>query len=272
MLACMASLAMAAAPPPELGAVRWGRDYPAALEESARTGRPLLVLFTEVPGCSTVNGYAQSVLSDPLVVDASELFVRVAIFNNLDGADRTVLDRWREPAWNNPVLRIIDGRERELVARVTHDSGAEGLLAAMAKALGQKAPAWLQAAASDEGAVRATFAMGCFWEGEAALGALPEVRSTHPGYASGREVVQLTADSPQALERIAAQARTRGYAAVDGTVRISERDDKYHLQGTRFEKLNLRPGQKMRINSAVASGGDPLQWLSPSQLRANPNP
>jgi hypothetical protein len=40
------------APPehPELGRVAWGRDYPAAQAESARTGKPILLLFDEVPG------------------------------------------------------------------------------------------------------------------------------------------------------------------------------------------------------------------------------
>ena len=36
--------------PVEVGDVRWGRDFDAALEESAKSGKPLLVLFQEVPG------------------------------------------------------------------------------------------------------------------------------------------------------------------------------------------------------------------------------
>ena len=36
--------------PEEFGAVDWGRDLDAALERSARTGRPVLLLFQEVPG------------------------------------------------------------------------------------------------------------------------------------------------------------------------------------------------------------------------------
>jgi len=36
--------------PVELGQVRWQRDLDAALAESGGSGRPLFVLFQEVPG------------------------------------------------------------------------------------------------------------------------------------------------------------------------------------------------------------------------------
>ena len=34
----------------EVGKVKWGRDLDAALAKSKQTGRPVLVLFQEVPG------------------------------------------------------------------------------------------------------------------------------------------------------------------------------------------------------------------------------
>ena len=36
--------------PVEVGNVRWGRDFDAALKMSAASGKPVLVLFQEVPG------------------------------------------------------------------------------------------------------------------------------------------------------------------------------------------------------------------------------
>lgn len=36
--------------PVELGAVDWGRDYDAAAELAAERGRPMFLLFQEVPG------------------------------------------------------------------------------------------------------------------------------------------------------------------------------------------------------------------------------
>lgn len=37
-------------PPIELGAVAWGRDLETARGASAKTGKPVMVLFQEVPG------------------------------------------------------------------------------------------------------------------------------------------------------------------------------------------------------------------------------
>jgi hypothetical protein len=36
--------------PVELGQVRWRRDFEAGLAEAKRTGKPVLLLFQEVPG------------------------------------------------------------------------------------------------------------------------------------------------------------------------------------------------------------------------------
>ncbi len=49
-LAAVPLPAPAADPPVELGAVDWGRDLEAARKTSAETGKPILVLFQEVPG------------------------------------------------------------------------------------------------------------------------------------------------------------------------------------------------------------------------------
>ena len=39
-----------AANPVEVGNVHWGRDFDAALKMSAESGKPVLILFQEVPG------------------------------------------------------------------------------------------------------------------------------------------------------------------------------------------------------------------------------
>ena len=36
--------------PREFGSIRWGRELEPALEEAARSERPVLLLFQEVPG------------------------------------------------------------------------------------------------------------------------------------------------------------------------------------------------------------------------------
>ena len=44
------SLGSADTVPVELGKVPWLRDYDAALAEAKKSGKPLLLLFQEVPG------------------------------------------------------------------------------------------------------------------------------------------------------------------------------------------------------------------------------
>jgi len=52
MLPILFALAFAVAedPPPELGHVAWSRDYAAGLARVRESGRPMLLLFQEVPG------------------------------------------------------------------------------------------------------------------------------------------------------------------------------------------------------------------------------
>jgi len=53
--ACVALLGAARvlgaeATPAELGRVPWGRDYDAAVKQARENGKPLLLMFSEVPG------------------------------------------------------------------------------------------------------------------------------------------------------------------------------------------------------------------------------
>ena len=267
LIILMAAAVAAGSSPPELGKVPWLRSYAEGLQRSRETGKPVLLLFTEVPGCSTVNDFAREVLSDPLLVDAAELFVPVAIFNNKGGDDAAALQRWKEPSWGNPVLRFLDAREQELAPRLTHEGGLAALAQRMAAALsahGTPPPPWLTLLATP-GSDTVSYAMGCFWEGEAKLGALAGVSSSRTGFEDGREVVQLWLD-PAARSSVEERARALGYRAMPGrSVQPSQRDDKYHLQRSPIARLKLTEGQKMRINSALAAGEDPTPWLAPSQ-------
>lgn len=153
--------------PVEQGAVSWYRDFDAAQKEAQRSGRPLLVLFQEVPGCSTCRSYGTDVLSDPIVVEAAEtLFVPACVHNNTkDDADAEAREAFEEPAWNNPVVRIVDADRHDLVPRIAERWSVEALATAMVTALGERTPRWLRLYA-DEQRLRAgqvdvaTFAMG----------------------------------------------------------------------------------------------------------------
>lgn len=105
--------------PIEVGDVRWGRDLTAALEKSAETGKPVLVLFQEVPGCSGVRQFGGEVLTNPLVVQAIEdEFIPMLVYNNRSsGMDRQLLEQYREPAWNYQVIRFLDAEGKDVIPR-----------------------------------------------------------------------------------------------------------------------------------------------------------
>jgi hypothetical protein len=105
--------------PIEVGDVRWGRNLDAALENSAKTGKPVLVLFQEVPGCSGVQKFGREVLTDPLLVEAIENeFFPVLVYNNRTGGqDEKILNRFQEPAWNYQVIRFLNAAGRDIIPR-----------------------------------------------------------------------------------------------------------------------------------------------------------
>ncbi|MGD9689916.1 MAG: VPGUxxT family thioredoxin-like (seleno)protein, type 2 [Phycisphaerales bacterium] len=260
---------------PELGHVRWGRDFDRALAASRASGKPVFVLFDEVPGCHTCVSFGQTVLTHPLIVEAIEdLFEPVAIFNNMGGADAAVLKSFGEPAWNNPVVRIVDAERRALSPRVDGDYTPRGIVGAMVKALADSkrpVPAYLALLHQEQApSERAVFAMHCFWEGEVRLGAIEGVLSTRSGFVGGEEVVEVMFD-PARVTREALEATAREMACRlpgrggDEPMRPSTQDDKYQLRRTALAALPMTPLQATRANAAAGAGGDAQSVLSPRQ-------
>ena len=105
-------------------------------------------------------------LSHPLLVEAIEsLFIPVAIHNNKSGTDAKILARYKEPAWNNPVVRYVDGEGRDLIPRkdaVYTVSGTASRMVAALVAANRLVPGYLRLLALPEKPRhldRATFAM-----------------------------------------------------------------------------------------------------------------
>lgn len=264
-------------PEPELGLVRWGRDPGAAISRARNEGRPVLVLFDEVPGCATCVGFGRQVLSHPLLVEAIEReFVPVFVANNRGGSDSAWLRRFGEPAWNNPVVRFLDGRGRDLIERreglYTPHAIAERLILAL-RAAGRPVPGYLSIAEEESRRARraeATFVMPCFWEGEARLGAVPGVLDVRAVHTDRGEGVRVTWDASRlpaaALEREAGALGCELHAAATGRERTADGSD--HLRAlarSPLRNLELTPLQAVRVNSALSLGRDPATWLTPSQ-------
>jgi len=71
-----------------------------------------------------------------LIVEAAEdEFVPACVYNNVEGEDARVLASFDEATWNNPVVRIIDTQEHDIVPRNGADWTVSGVSGAMVAAL-----------------------------------------------------------------------------------------------------------------------------------------
>lgn len=269
------SFSLAAQTPQELGTVEWMRSYDDALQSSLETGKPVFILFQEVPGCATCRNYGQNVMSAPLLVDAIENeFVPLAIFNNKQGEDKRILDLYGEPTWNNPVVRIVDAEGKDLVNRIADDYSIMGVMKGMQTALKgthRSIPEYFNLISQEQASELETtyYSMYCFWTGEAVFGSEEGVLSTEPGWMAGKEVVKITYDSNRV-----SQGKLDNLAKKNQCKSINEKSDyridkdpQYYLKNSEYSNLALSPIQKSRINSEIKSGGNPDKFLSPTQLQ-----
>jgi len=278
---------------PELGTVKWGRDFEVALAESKKSGKPVFALFQEVPGCAGCQEFGREVLSQPQIVSAIEsAFVPVAIFNNRPGKDAVVLKRYKEPAWNYQVIRFLDAEGKDIIPRKDRVWTTKGVAGRMVKVLekdGHTVPDSLKAlssgkrtkAAATSGQQDAVFAMYCFWEGEARLGKLPGVVSTEAGWLGGSEVVKVTYDpagiqlttlvreaekldcarkihvADQKAAQVAETVAKRPVKVGLGGYRpAAAKDQKYYLSRSKWKQLDLDPTQKTKLNAAIRFRAD----------------
>jgi len=263
--------------PEELGKVRWIRDLDLGRTESERSGKPMLLLFQEVPGCSNCTRFGNTTLSHPLIVEAIEtLFVPICIFNNKGGKDADALKLFGEPAWNNPVVRIVRPDNQDIVLRMPNFNSALQLVNGMRRALdlsGKTAPEYLELleeelAAREAGLQTATFTMYCFWTGEGIFGAIPGVIETEPGFQDGKEVVKVQFD-PAVVSRADLEKQTRPQSITACSKNEGFRADrapKYYLAQTDYRFIPMTSLQAARANSLVGKGLLPDDLLSPRQL------
>jgi hypothetical protein len=281
-------------PPIEAGKVRWGRDLRDALALSDSSGKPVLVLFQEIPGCAGCRQFGQDVLSNPLLVEAIETeFTPLLIHNNKSGKDADVLRLYGEPAWNYQVVRFLDAAGKDLIPRKDRvwDTGAlaERMVGALTKA-SRPVPGYLRLLTSEHfsGLQSAVFAMSCFWTGEMALGQINGVIVTEAGFMDGREVTAVRYDPRliSLLDLMAAAGKVNCAQAIylpeaDLERSVSSRlvirkiadyrrapvdDQKKQLTGTPAERLNLSAAQATKVNAWYRQNREmATSYLTPSQ-------
>jgi hypothetical protein len=263
----------------ELGKVSWYRDYKTAIKLSEKENKPILILFQEVPGCSTCRNYGHNVLSHPLMTEAIENeFIPLAIFNNKKGKDLEIVKKYNEPTWNNPVVRIVNAKGENIVNRLASDYSSIGLYNSMINALdsvGTSIPEYfkilgmeLPTSGRAHNLEESYFKMYCFWTGEKELGAQDGVLATKAGFMENAEVVRVVYDadkiSSKELEGFAKKHKMTSVNHKKDFV-WAQNDEDYFIQHSDFKYLPLSEVQKTKINSALGNKKSAIQFLSPKQ-------
>jgi len=264
----------------ELGTVHWHRNYEEAVAIAKKEKKDLVILFQEVPGCSTCRNYGHNVLSHPLMVEALEnTFTPLAIFNNKNGTDKKILEKFKEPSWNNPVVRIIDPNGKNIVQRVSNDYSALTLCKKLKEALrlrNTSIPLYLELLEQELSALNsnemseAYFKMHCFWIGEKELGKLDGVLDVESGFMNHNEVVKVKYNpSSISNSELISYAKKQGFKFVNNLTnyKIAVNEVHYYLLHSDYKYLPLSELQKTKINSALGSNQKAELYLSPKQLK-----
>jgi len=261
----------------ELGAINWMRSLDEAKLKAAEVEKPILILFQEVPGCATCRNYGQDALSHPLLVEAIQsLFIPVAIFNNKGGKDKTTLATFKEPSWNNPVVRVINHEMNEMAPRLGSNYSKIGLLNTMIRSLinnKMQVPDYLYTLEEEFQAEKSrtktkTYSMYCFWTGEKAFGQVEGVVKTEAGWKHGKEVVDVTFDTEVIDEvELDIYAKKNSCSAMLKPGKFTQdKDPKYYLSKSEYRYIPMTELQKSRVNAAIGDGRSPNEYLSPNQL------
>ena len=277
--------------PIELGKVDFLRDLSVAQTKARQEAKDIFILFQEVPGCPTCKNFGTQVLSHPHMVELIESrFIPLCIYNNHKGKDRLALQHFKEPSWNNPVVRIVTADLVDVVPRHSGKYTEQALLKTMKHALLARARTFPKYAQLYEDELRLItekpesifVEMYCFWSGEKQYGHSSEILYTEAGYMYGKEVVKITPIPGASLDPILKQGQKANcadryysdknlssnfveYGGLPGKYR-KDPDDKYYLLHHPLRFLPMTHIQVTKINSAIGAGKDPHLFLSPRQL------
>ncbi|MBL7711929.1 MAG: thioredoxin family protein [Chitinophagaceae bacterium] len=262
--------------PKELGKISWYRSHQAALDAAQREGKPVFLLFQEVPGCATCVGFGEELLSYPLLAEAIENeFIPLAIYNNAKGEEERILSLYHEAPWNNPVVHFVDGWGADTVPRLPNPWEPFLLLDRMTQALkvsGRKLPEYVALLAAEfkikyGKSHTAYYETPCFWSGETSMIQHPAVLATEAGWIAGKEVVKVTFDPlAVSLQELSHFAGREHFKRVEkpGAYR-KDVNPQYYLKGSVFRLLPLGISQRSRLNYAIPYAQNAESYLSPLQ-------
>ena len=195
------------------------------------------------------------------------------------------------------MVRYLDSSGQDVIkrqSRVWNVNPMAARMVAALKAAKQEVPPYLSDLGRDRSNLQqASFAMSCYWTGEARLGSIDGVMSTTSGWAGGREVVSLTYDpklvkysklvetaqsfhcASKVFTHTASQLETAKSLVGDraekfpgGARKAKLSDQKYQLRTSRgVRSLPLTSYQSTKVNSFVRGSqrSKYLEFLSPRQ-------
>lgn len=264
--------------PKELGKVSWFRNYDEAVEESNRTEKPIFLLFQEVPGCSNCINFGHDLLSYPLFVEAIENeFVPLAIYNNVGGADKVILDKFNERAWNNPVVRFIDKNGVDLIPKMEFSLNPFLLHEKMKRVIllnHREVPPYFDLLADELKILHglsqiAYYETPCFWSGETSMIQNPMVLSTEAGWIGHKEVVKVHYDPKRgSLGDLNKYAIDQGFYLIENDGKYKQDvNPQYYLKGSIFGLLPLSYTQRSVLNYTIPYNKESVAetYLSPLQ-------
>jgi len=126
--------------PVELGDIEWlpASQFRLSKIQSQKTGRPILVLFAEVPGEMETKDFGQEVLQDPKVVQyVQDRFIPVHIntgSESMVGADASIAKQMKERSNFKPVLRVLTSEGDDVINRIADITTPEEVLGKLQEA------------------------------------------------------------------------------------------------------------------------------------------
>ena len=245
----------------EVGLVNWGRSLDKAYDQSTSTGKPVLVLFQEVPGCSGCKKFGRTVLSHPLIVEGIESeFTPVLVYNNREGKDTEILRQFKEPAWNYQVIRFLNSHGKDIIPRRDKVWDVAGVAGRMGEALGKanrKVPAYLTSLTvtkESKDLDEIVLSMACFWIGEMKLGKIDGVMLTEAGFLDGREVTRVWYDPDvidvESLVKRAAQEHCARSVYCRDIKKLEQ------VKGIDGLKLSVKPFDGKRLQEGPGAGSE----------------
>jgi hypothetical protein len=188
----------------------------------------------------------------------------------------TVVTRISVPP-RNAVLVLFAPEGAELTnaqwADVNTAAGLDRLVGALAAAH-RAVPGYLQGV-RDEYAGKptesASFAVGCYWEGERELGKLNGVVGSRTGMLGSDEVVQIRFD-PAIIDAATLAATVkpmscyRGVRSAEARLELDPQQQHDLSMHPEYFFLPLTAMQATKVNAALGAGNNPDSFLSPMQL------